>query len=474
MKLILLILFGLRLDGRVVAANPSLFACVDDALERAVFDGLAGECRAVHAWATDPTAASGLIHNKRPTFWYELGRHAPRNYVESAIERLRGLIPDDMLKENKSAIRGAEWWVQIRGNDEGISFHYDKDEGLASLQGVMKHPAVSTVTYLSDVGAPTLIFEMITIDGNQEEPEIPDAGFLSYPKANRHVMFSGALQHGVLGSAAPPISGSRITLLINWWYDAPIEPNTVALTNQLASANKHLRALVSDSFTPPPLASATASTATISASGDSALASSSASAIFTPVHPLAVPPISSGRAVRHAVTFPPGDLHFLYLPPASEIAPANVYSLQWGSDQCYGSVGLLDLYHETQVGQLFRLPQPKLLLLYEAPDDAQYEAILSAVLPLAKELLGKIKVYLCPTTTCADVARAFGLEAKDLPIAVIDDTATGAKFVQSKSPAKGKTNGKGKRKGKGKDDWGPTRESLESFLKSSLPTLFAE
>ena len=162
---ILVLALALLLVVAQVSDGRQLFACVDEALEREVFDKLEKECRAVHSWATDPTSVSDLMHNTRPTFWYDLESHGPRNYIEAAIVRLRQLIPEGLLAGNKT-IRGAEWWVQIRSNDEGISFHYDKDEGLASIKGIMKHPAVSTVTYVTDAGAPTLIFDMITIDGN--------------------------------------------------------------------------------------------------------------------------------------------------------------------------------------------------------------------------------------------------------------------------------------------------------------------
>ena len=76
---------------------------------------------------------------------------------------------------------GAEWWVQLRPSPEkagrysmlvhsqddegshemsktGISFHWDKDEDLRIMCGgnTYLHAHVSTVTYLTTVGAPTL------------------------------------------------------------------------------------------------------------------------------------------------------------------------------------------------------------------------------------------------------------------------------------------------------------------------------
>ena len=46
--------------------------------------------------------------------------------------------------------------------DETIGLHWDKDEDLVDNQGLNVHPHISTVTYLSDWGSPTLILEKKT------------------------------------------------------------------------------------------------------------------------------------------------------------------------------------------------------------------------------------------------------------------------------------------------------------------------
>lgn len=62
------------------------------------------------------------------------------------------------------AFSGAEWWIQIREegyhSDLGMPFHWDKDERLRETTGVMKYPEVSTVTYLTEHGAPTMVLEV--------------------------------------------------------------------------------------------------------------------------------------------------------------------------------------------------------------------------------------------------------------------------------------------------------------------------
>jgi hypothetical protein len=108
--------------------------------------------------------------------------------------------------------------------------------------------------------------------------------------------------------------------------------------------------------------------------------------------------------------------------------------VHWDEDQAFGAIGLLDLFNQNQVGSLFRLPQPKLLLLYDeaaATDLGKdiYEAAIQAAMPLAKSMLGQVKIYLCPASSCRDAHGAFGLSPADLPRAVIDDNHRGDKFV---------------------------------------------
>ena len=67
--------------------------------------------------------------------------------------------------DHLGAESGVEWWVQIRKEDYhadlGMPFHWDKDERLLELKGALVCPAVSTVTYLTDFGAPTVVFKVL-------------------------------------------------------------------------------------------------------------------------------------------------------------------------------------------------------------------------------------------------------------------------------------------------------------------------
>lgn len=134
-------------------------------------------------------------------------------------------------------LSGAEWWVQLRPSPEltgryamhvhtdndkpkdkadmsrtGISFHWDKDEELRILCGgnTYVHSHLSTVTYLTDYGAPTLALNC-RVDPLTGEWILPTSSedsydknqtyeaFLSWPHRGKHLSFDGRFLH-----AAPP------------------------------------------------------------------------------------------------------------------------------------------------------------------------------------------------------------------------------------------------------------------------------
>ena len=75
-------------------------------------------------------------------------------------------------------IVGVKYWVQRRTTEENVNFHYDKDEGLASDQQVMRPPPLVGVTHLENWGAPTLVLNQTTIhNGNVDAPNIKPLTF---------------------------------------------------------------------------------------------------------------------------------------------------------------------------------------------------------------------------------------------------------------------------------------------------------
>ena len=173
---------------------------------------------------------------------------------------------------------GAEWWTlvldasstnkggvtpQKESNDEDaeeeddeVGMHFDADYGLESqMPNFMIHPRVATITYLSEIGVPTLILDKQSPAPSDAEKqslagEISRA-WLSHPRFGKHVAFDGRFLHGAPGEFFPGVgpehnftdasepkakkakvehsnnnasSGKRVTFLVNIWLNhCPID-----------------------------------------------------------------------------------------------------------------------------------------------------------------------------------------------------------------------------------------------------------
>lgn len=167
------------------------------------------------------------------TFWVSATTSVAQSrcYLEKlAIEIFHHHVPSSGYHYDPNT-SGAEWWVQIRpsppvtgrysmlsdGNDDddgydkdGMSFHWDKDEELCKMSdgSMYVHPHISTVTYLTDLGGPTVVLskrvETTTgryvteidndvVDGNATTPV---EGYVSWPRQGKHLSFDGRMLHG--------------------------------------------------------------------------------------------------------------------------------------------------------------------------------------------------------------------------------------------------------------------------------------
>ena len=128
---------------------------------------------------------------------------------------------------------GAEWWANVtrsetvrrtQGSYGDIAVHLDKDEDAYSRYNLLVHPALSTVTYLSDAGAPTLVLPGARLDMYGEYPaeELPSA-VLVPPAAGRHLCFDGRLLHGAPACLCEGAAEyERVTFCVNVWiHHAP-------------------------------------------------------------------------------------------------------------------------------------------------------------------------------------------------------------------------------------------------------------
>ena len=100
---------------------------------------------------------------------------------------------------------GVEYWIQVRAPDEPMSMHWDCDEERKGKTDVHVPPYLATVTYLTSVGAPTLVLPIAADERGQAyglQRAASGAGsalldaYASFPVAGKHLAFDGRLLHG--------------------------------------------------------------------------------------------------------------------------------------------------------------------------------------------------------------------------------------------------------------------------------------
>jgi hypothetical protein len=208
-------------------------------------------------------------------------RCALEGLVQTIFQRHVQGLPEGMYKPDQS---GAEWWTLVLGEDnqqekekekqqstktkkknkpdeeheeeeeeeeDDVGWHYDADYGLEDqAPGLLLHPRVGTVTYLSNTGAPTVITDCLT--PKQGKVQTLDGlsiskAYVSYPKIGKHTSFDGRLLHGAPSDIFPSLEAlskakngpeeppskrlktepeqesdkpqPRITLLVNIWLN---------------------------------------------------------------------------------------------------------------------------------------------------------------------------------------------------------------------------------------------------------------
>ncbi|GMH93981.1 hypothetical protein TrVE_jg11681 [Triparma verrucosa] len=115
---------------------------------------------------------------------------------------------------------GAEWWTQVIDMRDDIGVHFDRDYGMEEY-GLNIHPHVASVTYLTDIGGPTIVTPHVSgpeagADFSGSQPNL----FLSYPEVGKHMAFDGRFLHAAPGDLIPEKSkGFRYTFLVNIWLN---------------------------------------------------------------------------------------------------------------------------------------------------------------------------------------------------------------------------------------------------------------
>ena len=207
-------------------------------------------------------ADSGLMPR---TFWVPSTLQHPRCTLEHMAKDIFDFYVRNNGVDYNPATSGAEWWVQIRPSPEttgrysmhapdvggsSVHLHWDKDEELRILCGgsTYVHPHWSTVTYLSSVGAPTLVAEGRRVNNLTGEWIVPEEDtddennnvILSWPSQGKHLCFDGRLLHGAPGDLAAEQGTAecrRYTFLVNIWLNhrpLQVEPFPSCMLSKLS------------------------------------------------------------------------------------------------------------------------------------------------------------------------------------------------------------------------------------------------
>lgn len=155
------------------------------------------------------------------TYWMAADARPRFTLEQMALDVFRYHVPSSFAYD--PAISGAEWWVQIRPfpaggryvmhaaadpdeddqldmTKQGVSFHWDKDEDLRQITGghTYIHPHLSTVTYLTSLGAPTLAINCrihpLTGEWLPQASKKAEA-LVSWPRPGKHLSFDGRYLH---------------------------------------------------------------------------------------------------------------------------------------------------------------------------------------------------------------------------------------------------------------------------------------
>ena len=408
--------------------DTKLAAGHEFALPESLFEALVAAAPRVSRETSEP-GVERYRFGKRNTWWLPLKdarglRPAPRSVIEAAVHRLYDLD----FGSSATPIIGAEWWFQEQGPAEGISYHYDKDEAYASEHMTMRFPEVSTVTYLTDIGAPTVLLNQTTPDGNLEVPQLPQQALVVHPQRNKHLVFRGNLNHGVSGELSRWAKGGemhaslasrsgnsegprRRTLLINWWRSQPMPPNTVVFDLQRW---QRMQLLLTSS----------AAQALLRAEGERA----PERLIWEPMWPQPLSKPEMKALPRVAIELPPTELYHFAFPSPAQLREGN-FAVEWRRGMAIGPIARLDLHNERSLSTLFRETRPKLFLVLHSRGGSKRKwtdrSLPGWVRPLHERYEHALKFVLAEPNEAPDFLRQFGLTRRDAPTMVIHDTRRG-------------------------------------------------
>ena len=192
-----------------------------DEAQLANLQQLLGDCEV----AFTARSTGGKDYSAGDTFWLA-SNVAPRSGLEQLAREVFEFHTANVEWFDAES-SGAEWWTLVLDSEsDSVGMHWDKDYTVEADCGVNVFPILSTVTYLSERGAPTLVIE-------KTAPVMYDESFagkatvahLSRPFVCKHISFDGRYLHG---------ASNDLTTL---WSQAPTSaPSANASSRRRAAA----------------------------------------------------------------------------------------------------------------------------------------------------------------------------------------------------------------------------------------------
>lgn len=223
------------------------------------------------------------------TFWIGVNETPQCALEQLALDVFHHHHSIDTILQD-STMAGAEWWVQLRPlsdentgkyyaqqgvTDKGIPFHWDTDEDLRMMcndGNTYIHPHVSTVTYLTSLGAPTLVTntrihnlsgEYIVPSADTSDCSTPAQTWISWPRQYKHFSFDGRYLHAAPMELMPDgmweeqqthtdtenkasvRQHRRVTFLVNiWLHYKPFNVNRFPMPEKMSGYNTEMKSVV--------------------------------------------------------------------------------------------------------------------------------------------------------------------------------------------------------------------------------------
>mmetsp|Transcript_20748 Transcript_20748/g.31405 ORF Transcript_20748/g.31405 Transcript_20748/m.31405 type:complete len:588 (-) Transcript_20748:1271-3034(-) len=168
---------------------------------------------------------SDYAHRGYYSYFFDIDE--PSNLIEDVIVNHLLPLAKGKCKNPSDKIIGAEWWPHTRPIQAnlGHNLHFDTDESILEQEGVVSHPLLSSVLYLTS-GYGSTAGSTVILNQSPDSKEEAKECWSCKPGENSFMVFDGNLLHGVLPCPGQldtrPSHPKEIT-----WGDTQRDPDSV-------------------------------------------------------------------------------------------------------------------------------------------------------------------------------------------------------------------------------------------------------